>query len=258
MSERLKDKVAIVTGGGRGIGEAIARAFAKEGAAVVIAEKDSRTGTATADAIVAAGGRARFVETDVTKDSDIERALAETVGAFGPPTNLVNNAGANVFYEPLDLPDAEWQRCFALDLDAAWKCARAVLPTMLKLGAGNIINIASVHAFKIIPHTFPYPVAKHALLGMTRALGVEYADRGIRVNAIAPGYIETQIVADYWQTFPDPEAERRRVSDIQPPKRLGRPEEIAATAVFLASDEAPFLNAEVIVVDGGRSAVFHD
>ena len=96
------------------------------------------------------------------------------------------------------------------------------------------------------------------LLGMTRALGVEYADKGIRVNAIAPGYIETQIVEDYWQTFPDPAAERQRVADIQPPKRLGRPEEIAATAVFLASDEAPFLNAEVIVVDGGRSAVFHD
>jgi NAD(P)-dependent dehydrogenase (short-subunit alcohol dehydrogenase family) len=258
MTDRLKDKIAIVTGGGRGIGEAIARAFAAEGAAVTIAEKDAKTGAATANAIVAAGGRAHFVATDVTKDSDIERAVAETVKTFGAPTNLVNNAGANVFYQPLDLPDAEWQRCFALDLESAWKCARAVLPSMLKAGAGNIINIASVHAFKIIRHTFPYPVAKHALLGMTRALGVEYADKGIRVNAIAPGYIETQIVEDYWQTFPDPAAERQRVADIQPPKRLGRPEEIAATAVFLASDEAPFLNAEVIVVDGGRSAVFHD
>ena len=258
MSDRLAGKIAIVTGGGQGIGEAIARAFAREGAAVTIAEKNPATGAATARSIVEAGGRAHFVPTDVTKDADIERTVAETVKRFGAPTTLVNNAGANVFYAPLDLSDAEWQRCFALDLESAWKCSRAVLPMMLSAGSGGIVNIASTHAFKIIRHTFPYPVAKHALVGMTRALGVEYADRGIRVNAIAPGYIETQIAADYWQTFPDPEAERRRVADLQPPKRLGRPEEIAATAVFLASDEAPFLNAEVIVVDGGRSAVFHD
>jgi NAD(P)-dependent dehydrogenase (short-subunit alcohol dehydrogenase family) len=101
-------------------------------------------------------------------------------------------------------------------------------------------------------------VAKHALLGMTRALGIEYADRGIRVNAIAPGYIETQISFDYWNTFPDPAAERRRAAELQPPKRVGRPEEIGWTAVFLASDEAPFLNASCITVDGGRSVVFHD
>ena len=93
---------------------------------------------------------------------------------------------------------------------------------------------------------------------MTRALGIEYADRGIRVNAIAPGYIETQIALDYWNTFPDPAAERQRAYDLQPPKRVGRPEEIGWTAVFLASDEAPFLNAECIVVDGGRSVVYHD
>lgn len=258
MSDRLAGKVAIVTGSGQGIGAAIARAFAAEGAAVTIAEKNPATGAAIARTIVEAGGRAHFVATDVTRDADVERAVAETVQEFGEPTTLVNNAGTNVFYTPLELSDAEWQRCFTLDLESAWKCSRAVLPMMLKAGSGGIINIASVHAFKIIRHTFPYPVAKHALLGMTRALAIEYADRGIRVNAIAPGYIETQIVEDYWQTFPDPEAERRRVADLQPPKRLGRPEEIAATAVFLASDEAPFLNAEMIVVDGGRSVVFHD
>jgi NAD(P)-dependent dehydrogenase (short-subunit alcohol dehydrogenase family) len=258
MSGRLTGKIAIVTGSGRGIGEAIARTFAAEGAAVTIAEKNPAAGAAIARSIVEGGGRAHFVETDVTRDADIERAVAETVRRFGTPTTLVNNAGANVFHVPLETSDSEWQRCFALDLESAWKCTRAVLPMMMAAGSGGIINIASVHAFKIIRHTFPYPVAKHALLGMTRALGVEYADRGIRVNAIAPGYIETQIVADYWQTFPDPAAERQRVADLQPPKRLGRPEEVAATAVFLASDEAPFLNAEVIVIDGGRSVVLHD
>ena len=133
------------------------------------------------------------------------------------------------------------------------------LPLMLTAGAGSIINIASTpQTFKIIRHTFPYPVAKHALLGMTRALGIEMRDRGIRVNAIAPGYIETQIAIDYWNSFPDPAAERQRTYDLQPPKRIGRPEDVAWTAVFLASDEAPFINAECVVVDGGRSVVFHD
>ena len=125
-------------------------------------------------------------------------------------------------------------------------------------GAGAIVNIASCHAFKIIPHTFPYPVAKHALVGLTRSLGIEYAARGIRVNAIAPGYIETPIAEAYWNTFADPAAERRRAYDLHPPKRIGRPEEVAMTAVFLASDEAPFINAETITIDGGRSVLYHD
>ncbi len=258
MAGRLAGKVAIVTGAGRGIGEAIARCFAAEGAAVVIAEKDAATGAATAQSIRDGGGRAQFVETDVTRTEDVEHAVAETVKRFGAPTTLVNNAGINVFHEPLAMSEAEWQRCLGLDLEGAWKCCRAVLPLMLAAGGGAIINIASTHSFKIIRHTFPYPVAKHALLGMTRALAIEYADRGVRVNAIAPGYIETQIALDYWNSFPDPAAERRRTYELQPPKRIGRPEDVAWTAVFLASDEAPFLNAECIVVDGGRSVVFHD
>jgi NAD(P)-dependent dehydrogenase (short-subunit alcohol dehydrogenase family) len=258
MAGRLTHKIAIVTGAGRGIGAAIARCFAAEGAAVTIAEKDAVTGAATAQSIAESGGRAHFVATDVTRDADVERAVAETIARFGEPTTLVNNAGINVFHEPLAMSDAEWQRCFAVDLEAAWRCCRAVLPLMLAAGGGGIINIASIHSFQTIRHCFPYPVAKHALLGMTRALGIEYADRGIRVNAIAPGYIETQISFDYWNTFPDPAAERRRAVELQPPKRLGRPEEIGWTAVFLASDEAPFLNASCITVDGGRSVVFHD
>ena len=136
--------------------------------------------------------------------------------------------------------------------------AKAALPAMLAAGGGSIVNIASAHAFSIIPGCFPYPVAKHGLLGLTRALGVEYAAQGVRVNAIAPGYIETQIAIDYWNTFPDPAAERKRAYDLHPPKRIGRPEEVAMTAVFLASDEAPFINAACIVIDGGRSVLYHD
>jgi NAD(P)-dependent dehydrogenase (short-subunit alcohol dehydrogenase family) len=258
MAGRLEGKRAIVTGAGQGIGEAIARLFAVHGAHVFIGEVNATTGQAVADSIVAAGGRAAFVETDVTDKKQVS-GLAETVLAeAGGIDVLVNNAGANVFFQPLDMPDDAWKRCMDLDLEAAWTCSRAVLPAMLAHGAGAIVNIASAHAFKIIPHCFPYPVAKHALVGLTRALAIEYAARGIRVNAIAPGYIDTPIAEAYWATFPDPAAERARAEAIHPPRRIGRPEEVAHTALFLASDEAPFINAETIVIDGGRSALYHE
>jgi NAD(P)-dependent dehydrogenase (short-subunit alcohol dehydrogenase family) len=258
VADRLRGKTAIVTGAGQGIGEAIARVFAREGAAVVVAEKNTGTGKAVADAITAAGGRALFVETDVTDKAAVAALVSKASAAFGAVNVLVNNAGANVFHEPLEMPEEEWRRCFALDLEACWSCARAVLPDMIAQGHGAIVNIASCHGFQIIPHCFPYPVAKHALVGLTKALGIEYADKGIRVNAIAPGYIETPIATAYWTTFPDPEAERKRAYDLHPPKRIGKPEEVAMTALFLASDEAPFINAETIVIDGGRSVLYHD
>jgi NAD(P)-dependent dehydrogenase (short-subunit alcohol dehydrogenase family) len=258
MGERLRGKRAIVTGAGQGIGEAIARLFAAHGAHVFIGELNVKTGQAVADAIVAAGGRSTFIPTNVTDKSDAERLTQMMLDHVGGIDILVNNAGANVFFEPLDMPDEAWRRCMDLDLDAAWLCSRAVLPAMLSQGAGAIVNIASAHSFKIIPHCFPYPVAKHALVGLTRALAIEYAARGIRVNAIAPGYIDTPIAEAYWATFPDPAAERALAENIHPPKRIGRPEEVAHTALFLASDEAPFINAETIVIDGGRSALYHD
>jgi NAD(P)-dependent dehydrogenase (short-subunit alcohol dehydrogenase family) len=258
MAGRLQDKTAIVTGAGQGIGEAIATAFAREGARVVVAELNPKTGEAVAARLRAAGAEAIAVQTDVADRASIAAMAESAERAFGAADILVNNAGINVAREPLELTDDDWRRCFAVDLDGVWHCCRAVLPQMLKGGQGSIVNIASVHSFTIIPHFFPYPVAKHALLGLTRALGIEYADKGIRVNAIAPGYILTPIAEAWWATFPDPEAERRRAFDLHPPKRIGLPEEVAMTALFLASDEAPFINAECIVIDGGRSVLYHE
>ena len=253
MAGRLRDKVAIITGAGRGIGEATARAMAAQGAKVVVAELDPATGERTAAEI---GGL--FVPCDVREFAQLQEVAARTLEAHGRIDILVANAGINVFHEPLATSDEEWRRCFAVDLDGVWHSCRAVLPTMLSQGAGSIVAIASCHSFVIIPHTFPYPVAKHGLLGLVRALGIEYAAKGVRVNAIAPGYIETQIALDYWNTFPDPQAERQKACDLHPPKRVGRPEEVAMTAVFLASDEAPFINAACITIDGGRSVLYHD
>ena len=141
----------------------------------------------------------------------------------------------------------------SVDLDGAWHCARAVLPDMLAGGDGSIINIISNHAFTVIKNTFPYPVAKHALLGLTRSLGLEYADRGVSVNAISPGYTDTQIAQDAFDRHPDPAAYRAATEAKQPPGRLCRPDEVAAIAVLLASNEARFMIGENIVIDGGVS-----
>jgi len=163
-----------------------------------------------------------------------------------------------VFSDPLTLDDADWERCLALNLKGAWHCARAVLPSMLARGAGSIVNIASVHGHKIIRGAFPYPVAKHALIGMTRSLGIEYAARGIRVNSISPGLILVPRIEAWFAAQPDPEAARRVQTESLPPRRIGTPEEVAYTALFLASDEARFINATDILIDGGRCQVYQD
>jgi len=255
MGGRLDGKIAIVTGAGRGIGAAIARLFVAEGARVAIAERDEATGTAIAASL---GASACFVPTDVADPASVAAMAAEVARVFGVADILINNAGINVFGDPLATTDDAWRRCMSVDLDGVWHCCRAVLPGMLVAGRGAIVNIASVHSFKIIAGCFPYPVAKHAVVGLTRALAIEYAARGIRVNAIAPGLIDTPIAIEFWATFDDPAAERLRGEALHPPKRIGRPEEVAMTALFLASDEAPFINAETIVIDGGRSALYHD
>ncbi|MFL9870465.1 SDR family oxidoreductase [Paraburkholderia megapolitana] len=256
---RLTGKVALITGAGRGIGAAIADTFAREGAAVVLAELDLETAQRTAREIETRhSARALAVQTDVTQSASVQHAVSEAERAFGPLDILVNNAGINVFCDPLTMTDEDWRRCFAVDLDGVWNGCRAVLPGMVERGAGSIVNIASTHAFKIIPGCFPYPVAKHGVLGLTRALGIEYAPRNVRVNAIAPGYVETQLTRDWWNAQPDPAAAQQATLALQPMKRIGRPEEVAMTAVFLASDEAPFINASCITVDGGRSALYHD
>jgi len=256
-SRRLEGRVAIVTGAGRGIGAAIAARFAEAGARVVLAELDPARGAAGAAKLRQAGHEALAVQTDVGDPASVERMVATVAAHYGPPDVLVNNAGVNVFHDPLSMPFEEWERCFRVDLEGVWHCCRAVLPHLLAKGHGSIVNIASVHAVQIIPHCFPYPVAKHGLLGLTRALAIEYAARGVRVNAICPGYIETELSVDYWNTFPDPAAERQRAYRLHPPGRIGTPDEVAWPALFLASDEAGFVNGATLMVDGGRSVLYH-
>lgn len=258
MTARLAAKHILVTGAATGIGRAIAEACVREGAKVTLLDRDGDGVERLVEELRGEGHHAQALVADIADRAAVETAVAQARERNGPLTTLVNNAGMNVFHEPLAMPDDAWQRCLAVDLEGAWYCSRAVLPDMLAQGGGAIINIASTHSFSIIPGCFPYPVAKHGLIGLTRSLGIEYAPRGVRVNAIAPGYIATPAVEAHWQTFDDPAAAKARIEALLPPGRLGQPEEVAMTVVFLASDEAPFINASCLTIDGGRSVVYHD
>ncbi|WP_439625144.1 SDR family oxidoreductase [Shinella sp.] len=257
MAGRLEGKRVVVTGAAQGIGLAIAEAFLGEGASLFLIDRDGGLLATEAGRLRATGGIVGHTSADITDADAIERAIAAATEEIGRPNALVNNAGVNVFFEPLKLSDADWQRCFDINLKGAWNCSKAVLPGMIEDGGGVILNIASTHAFTIIPHTFPYPVAKHALLGMTKALGLEYAGQGVRVNALAPGYVRTQKAVEYWNSFPDPVAAEAATMKLHPGGRIATPEEIAKAALFMTSDECPFMNATCLTVDGGLSVLHH-
>ena len=257
MADRLSGKRILITGAAQGIGLAIVRACLGEGAAVVLMDRDAAF---LARSVADLGGEGEYLTAlagDITNTDDVAAVVARAQETIGPLNALINNAGINVFDEPLSLSDEDWNRCFDVNLKGAWNCARAVLPGLLEQGGGVILNIASTHAFTIIPHTFPYPLAKHALLGLTKSLALEYAARNVRVNALAPGYVQTQKVVDYWNSFPDPEAARLETLRLHPGGRIATPEEIARAAVFMISDECPFMNAACLTVDGGLSVQQH-
>jgi NAD(P)-dependent dehydrogenase (short-subunit alcohol dehydrogenase family) len=249
MPDRLRDKVAIVTGAARGIGAAVVALFKAEGARVV--GLDRQPVPATVDGVL-------NLTADVTKAEQVAAAVATTLTRLGRIDALINNAGVNVFSAPLLLSDRDWDRCLDVDLKGAWVVSKAVLPTLRTQGSGSIVNIASIHGHKIVPGCFPYPVAKHGLIGLTRALAIEYAAHGVRVNSISPGFILTPQTEEWLAAQPDPAQERRRQEELLPCKRLGTAEEVAYTALFLASDEARFINAADILIDGGRSQLYHE
>ena len=257
MAERLSGKRIFLTGAAQGIGLAIAEACLAEGARLFLVDRDGALLDKTVAGLAAPQGHVGHVVADISDSAAIAAAVSQATAEIGPINALINNAGVNVFSTPLEATEEEWNRNFDVNVKGAWNCSKAVLPGMIASGGGAILNIASTHSFTIIPHTFPYPVAKHALLGLTKSLALEYAAQGVRVNALAPGYVETQKAIDYWNSFPDPAAARANTMALHPGGRISSAREIALAAVFMISDECPFMNAATLVVDGGLSQLQH-
>ncbi|MGY0398973.1 MAG: SDR family oxidoreductase [Ostreibacterium sp.] len=250
----LKEKNAMITGGAQGIGKAIAEHFAELGANIGIADINFEQAKKTAYFIEKRyDTNAIAIPMDVSCFKEVEKGYLAFKAQFGNIQILVNNAGINVFHEPLNMMENDWEKCMSVDLEGAWNCCKMALKDMLEQQYGSIVNIISNHSFTVIKDTFPYPVAKHALLGLTRSLALQYADQGITVNAISPGYTDTALAQSVFDATDNPEKTRKEIEKKQPPKRLCKPSEIAAVAALLASDEARFIVGENIVIDGGVS-----
>jgi 3-oxoacyl-[acyl-carrier protein] reductase len=252
---RLKDKIAVVTGGGRGIGRATARLFAAEGARVVIAEISDELAREAADEI---GGSAVALSTDVTKPEQVAALFDEVGRRFGRLDILVSNAGRPYALTSLSATDEDWEECLNLNLRSAWLCAREAYSLMRGAGGGSIVTIASTQGYRSNRNSFPYSAAKGGLLALTRNLAVEYAPQYIRVNAIIPGQIESVRTETFFDSFSDPAEARRRVLSTFPLGRLGKPEDIAKAALFLASNDAEWVTGIWLTVDGGRDAALVD
>jgi NAD(P)-dependent dehydrogenase (short-subunit alcohol dehydrogenase family) len=249
---RLANKTAIVTGGGSGIGRAIALAFAREGASVAVCGRDRKKLDHVA-ADIGAGttqGKCLAVVADVSIAKQVELAVRMAVERFGRLTTVVNNAGVLIAGTAESLSDDEWEHTFNVNVRGPWLMARAVLPHLRAAGGGSIINIGSVLSLEGARNRVAYSASKGAVLAMTRSMALDQAAEKIRVNCICPGMVETEMIAQF---NADENARRQRLA-MHPIGRFGQPEDIAGLAVFLASDESSWITGAAFPVDGGYTA----
>jgi NAD(P)-dependent dehydrogenase (short-subunit alcohol dehydrogenase family) len=245
----LADKVAIVTGASAGIGRATALALASEGAAVVAVDIDVERGDQIARDIVDKGGRAIFVRTDVADDASVATMVARAVKEYGGLDLAFNNAGIEGSPAPThECTPENWQRTLAVNLTGVWSCMRHEIPRMLERGGGSIVNCASVAGLVGFPSIPAYVASKHGVVGLSKTAALEYATQGIRVNAVCPGVIDTEMVERF--TGNEQEAEAAMIAS-EPVGRMGRAEEIADAVLWLCSSRSSFVTGQAIAVDGG-------
>jgi len=250
---RLKDKVAIVTGSASGIGKAIALAFGREGAVVVGADVNVAGGEEIAEEIKNAGGKAAFIDADVAESEQVLRLVEKTVKDHGKLDIMVNNAGIEVFSRLADTEEEMWDRLMSINLRGVFVGTKHAVPKMLENGGGVIINMASVAGIMGAGGLAAYNASKGGVVLLTRNTAMDYGSRNIRANCICPGFISTPMV-DAVLSMPGANEMREKIIGLCPAGRLGKPEEVAHCAVFLASDESSYMNGHALVVDGGMTA----
>jgi NAD(P)-dependent dehydrogenase (short-subunit alcohol dehydrogenase family) len=254
VSAGLRDRTVLVTGGAQGIGRSTVERFLAEGANVAFLDVDAARSQELVGA-AAAPERLLFAECDLRVEAEVAAAVAATTSRFGGLDCLVNNAGVNAYFDPVQMTADDWETVFAIDLRAAWMCAKYALPALCASGHGAIVNVASIHALMTTEGMFPYAAAKSGLLGLSRSLALEYADRGVRVNAICPGYVDTRLVREWVDRQPDPGIVDHILTQL-PLGRFGRADEVAGLIAFLCSDDATYITAATFSIDGGLSARF--
>jgi NAD(P)-dependent dehydrogenase (short-subunit alcohol dehydrogenase family) len=252
----LSSRVAIITGGAQGIGEACARRLVRDGAAVALWDVADAAGQALADELRAAGAGALYLHCNVSNKADVDAALAATLRAFGHVDALVNNAGIFKAADFLDITEADWDAVIAVNLKGSFLVGQAVARAMAAnrdgAGFGSIVNMSSVNGTLAIPTIASYNASKGAIDQLTRVMALALADSGVRVNAVAPGTIATELARSAVLTSDDA---RTRILSRTPMKRLGEPAEVAEVVAFLLSDAASYVTGEIIVADGGRMAL---
>jgi 2-keto-3-deoxy-L-fuconate dehydrogenase len=250
----LNEKIALVTGAGSGLGAAIAEDFARAGAFVYCTDRLHSTAKETAARISAAGGRSEALAHDVTSEADCAAVAQAVLGRHGRLDVLMNNAGIGHVGTMLTTDGSDLDRVLAVNVRGVFNVTKVFLPGMIARGSGSIIHMASTTGVSGVLDRLAYSVSKHAVVGLTKSMALDHAKTGVRVNCICPGRVETPFMMARIKDYPDPKAAHRQMADTQAIGRMGRPEEIASLATFLASDASSFMTGSAVVIDGGWTA----